>query len=54
MVNDVTIPGNTAYNNTLTLTSISAVPEPQTLALLGTAGAAIVGGLIRRRRRNGS
>lgn len=54
MKNDVDIPGGTAYNNTLTLTSISAVPEPQTLALLGTAGAAIVGGLIRRRRRNGS
>ena len=54
MQNEATIPGNTAYNNTLTLTSISAVPEPQTLALLGTAGAAIVGGLIRRRRRNGS
>ena len=53
MVNQNTIPGNTAYNNTLTVTSFSAVPEPQTLALLGTAGAAIVGGLIRRRR-NGS
>lgn len=53
MVNQNTIPGNTAYNNTLTVTSFSAVPEPQTLALLGTAGAALVGGLIRRRR-NGS
>jgi len=30
--------------------SITAVPEPQTVALLGTGGAAMAAGLLRRRR----
>jgi len=39
-----TIAGNTAYSASASFTSISAVPEPSTLAMLAA------GGVIRRRR----
>jgi hypothetical protein len=51
MQNNVNIPGGTAYNNTLTLTSISAVPEPSTVALTGIGALALGAGAIRRSRK---
>lgn len=44
-----TEPGS-AYSGSIALTNVSVVPEPQGFALMGTAGAAMVCGMIRRRR----
>ena len=48
--NTAPLAGSTAYNGTATFTKISVVPEPQSLAILGSGWAAIAAGLIRRRR----
>jgi hypothetical protein len=48
-----TSPGTSAgpFSGTLSLTSISAVPEPGTLAILAAGGVVIATGLVRRRRK---
>ena len=44
------IPGSTSFSQALTLTSVSAVPEPGVLGLIATGGTAVVVGALRRRR----
>jgi|LakMenEpi03Aug12_release.lakeMendotaPanAssembly.Ray.scaffolds.fasta_scaffold403140_2 hypothetical protein len=48
--NPSVLAGNTSFSETLTLDSISAVPEPGAIAMMATGGAALVAGFIGRRR----
>jgi hypothetical protein len=48
--NPSALAGNTSFSETLTLGSISAVPEPGAIAMMATGGAALVAGFIGRRR----